>query len=165
LVTSTRLSLVATAEEDRPSFSAANNGQQEKSPSSEAGARLGFDGSNNNGRPLSPQQRDFWKSVQFFGQWQHFLDNQLGDLRFGIQRECLGEWSLRHSTETLLEAPAERSRGFPLPHGTSGTNEPIVSGARIETLGPAALGASSPCSGCPGIRAHQRTSGKIAILF
>jgi hypothetical protein len=59
LVTSTRLSLVATAEEGRLSFSAANNGQQEKSPSSEAGARLGFDGSNNNGRPLSPQQRDF----------------------------------------------------------------------------------------------------------
>jgi len=51
--------LVATAAEDRLSFSAANNGQQEKSPSSEAGARLGFDGSNNNGRPLSPQQRDF----------------------------------------------------------------------------------------------------------
>jgi hypothetical protein len=35
------------------------NGQQGKSPSSEAGARLKFDGSNNNGRPLSPQQRDF----------------------------------------------------------------------------------------------------------
>jgi hypothetical protein len=33
----------------------ANNGQQRKSPGSEAGARLGFDGSNNNGRPLSPQ--------------------------------------------------------------------------------------------------------------
>ena len=30
---------------------AANNGQQGKSPSSEAGARLGFDGSNKNGPP------------------------------------------------------------------------------------------------------------------
>jgi hypothetical protein len=50
---------VATAEEDRLSFSAANNGQQEKSPGSEAEARLGFDGSNNIGRPLSPQQRNF----------------------------------------------------------------------------------------------------------
>jgi hypothetical protein len=37
---------------------AANNGQQGKSPGSEAGARLGFDGTNNNGPPLSPQQRD-----------------------------------------------------------------------------------------------------------
>jgi hypothetical protein len=50
---------VATAEEDCLSFSAANNDQQGKSPGSEAGARLGFDGSNINGRPLSPQQRDF----------------------------------------------------------------------------------------------------------
>jgi hypothetical protein len=41
------------------SCSAANNGQQGKSPGSEAGARLGFDGSNNNSRALSPQQRDF----------------------------------------------------------------------------------------------------------
>ena len=48
------------------SCSAANNGQQGKSPGSEAGARLGFachgghrDESNGNGRPLSPQQRDF----------------------------------------------------------------------------------------------------------
>jgi hypothetical protein len=41
------------------SCSAANNGQQGKSPGSEAEARLGFDGSNNNSRALSPQQRDF----------------------------------------------------------------------------------------------------------
>ena len=48
------------------SCSAANNGQQGKSPGSEAGATLGFacheghrDESNGNGRPLSPQQRDF----------------------------------------------------------------------------------------------------------
>jgi hypothetical protein len=48
------------------SCSAANNGQQGKSPGSEAGARLGCachgghrDESNGNGRPLSPQQRDF----------------------------------------------------------------------------------------------------------
>jgi hypothetical protein len=36
----------------------ANNGQQGKSPGSEAGARVGFDESNNNERPLSPQQHD-----------------------------------------------------------------------------------------------------------
>jgi hypothetical protein len=42
------------------SCSPANNGQRGKSPGSEeAGARLGFDGSNNNSRGLSPQQRDF----------------------------------------------------------------------------------------------------------
>jgi len=48
------------------SCSAANNGQQGKSPGSEAGAILGFachgghrDELNGNGRPLSPQQRDF----------------------------------------------------------------------------------------------------------
>jgi hypothetical protein len=48
------------------SRSAANNSQQGKSPGSEAGARLGFachgghrDESNGNGRPLSPQHRDF----------------------------------------------------------------------------------------------------------
>jgi len=34
--------LVAAAKEDRLSFSAADNGQQGKSPGSEAGARLGF---------------------------------------------------------------------------------------------------------------------------
>ena len=36
--------------------SAANNGQQGKSPGSGAGARLGFDGSNNNSRALSPRR-------------------------------------------------------------------------------------------------------------
>jgi len=34
--------LVATATENRLSFNTANNGQQGKSPGSEAGARLGF---------------------------------------------------------------------------------------------------------------------------
>jgi hypothetical protein len=38
------------------SCSPANNGQQGKSPGSEAGARLGFDGSNNNSRALSPRR-------------------------------------------------------------------------------------------------------------
>jgi hypothetical protein len=50
---------VATAAEKRLSFRRQQRPQQEKSPGSEAGARLGFDGSNINGRPRSPQQRDF----------------------------------------------------------------------------------------------------------
>jgi hypothetical protein len=57
---------VATAEEDRLSFSAANNGQQEKSPGSEAEARLGFDGSNNIGRPLLSTTAQFLKIGSIF---------------------------------------------------------------------------------------------------
>ena len=60
--------LVAKAAEDRLNFQL---GQQERSPDSEAGARLGFvvsrgvtrDGSDGNGHPLSPQQRDFRNSI------------------------------------------------------------------------------------------------------
>ena len=56
--------LVATAEEDRLNFQL---GQQERSPDSEAGARLGFvvprgvtrDDSDGKGHPLFAQRRDF----------------------------------------------------------------------------------------------------------
>jgi hypothetical protein len=58
---------VATAEEDCLSFSAANNGQQGKSPGSEAGARLGFvchgvtrDESDGNGYPPFSTTCIFW---------------------------------------------------------------------------------------------------------
>jgi hypothetical protein len=63
--------LVATAEEDRLSFSAANKGQEGKSPGSEAGARLGFvchgitrDESEGNGYPAFSTTCIFWTTSE-----------------------------------------------------------------------------------------------------
>jgi hypothetical protein len=70
---------VATAEENRLSFSAANHGQQEKAPTARPG--LGWDLTDQTimGAYFLANSAISEKSVHFLDNDQHFLDNRCGD--------------------------------------------------------------------------------------